>query len=61
MAAVGLSRLCHEKLCRSCGGNMISSKFCLYCSEPTAWRCPECGNVTDLVHAHRYGNKVLHF
>ncbi|MEM2139816.1 hypothetical protein [Nitrososphaera sp.] len=40
---------------------MISSKFCLYCSEPTAWRCPECGNVTDLVHAHRYGNKVLHF
>ncbi len=58
MAAVGLSRLCHERLCRSCGEGMISSKFCLFCAEPVVWRCAECGSVMDHVHAHSAGRAL---
>lgn len=58
MAAAGLSRLCHEKLCRSCGKGMISSKFCFFCSEPISWRCADCGNISDSTHAHRYGKSA---
>lgn len=39
-------------MCRSCGGNLVSTKRCKHCNEPDHWQCSKCSLLYDFYHRH---------